>query len=264
MKGRARTEFGIGLALTGMLLMVATAPALFAGSPDAVDIAKRLSPPSGAHWFGTDETGRDVYARVMHGAGTTLGIVCAAVLLAAVIGGTAGAIAGFFGRLGDMAISRGADALLAFPPIILGVVIAATLGPGALNLVLALAIIYAPVFFRVSRAAAIGEGTRAYVEAARALGHGEWAVLARHLAPNVLPTVLLQCVILFPLALQIQAALGFLGLGVPPPTPDWGASLQESRNYLTSAPWLAIFPGLALLLSALAALLLGRGLQARA
>ncbi|MCU0983896.1 MAG: ABC transporter permease [Acetobacteraceae bacterium] len=263
MTGRARIEFGFGLALSGMLLIVAIAPGLFAGSPDGVDIAQRLNAPSATHWFGTDETGRDVYARIVHGAGTTLGIVGAAVLLAALIGGSAGAVAGFFGRLGDMALSRGADALLAFPPIILGVVVAATLGPGALNLVLALAIIYAPVFFRISRAAAIGEGARAYVEAARALGHGEWAVLARHVAPNVLPTILLQCVILFPLALQIQAALGFLGLGVPPPTPDWGASLQESRNYLTSAPWLAIFPGLALLLAALAALLLGRGLQAR-
>jgi peptide/nickel transport system permease protein len=254
MNRRARIEYGLGLGLTGALLLVALAPGLFAGAPDTVDIARRLAPPSAANWFGTDETGRDVYARVVHGAGTTLGIVGAAVLLAALIGGAAGAVAGFFGRLGDMALSRGADALLAFPPIILGVVIAATLGPGALNLILALGVIYAPVFFRIARA---------YVEAARALGHGEWAVLLRHVAPNVLPTVLLQCVIVFPLALQIQAALGFLGLGVPPPTPDWGASLQESRNYLTAAPWLAIFPGLALLVASLATLLLGRGLQGR-
>jgi peptide/nickel transport system permease protein len=263
MSSGARTELWLGALLSGLLLALAIAPGVVAGAPDGVDIAQRLKPPSASHWFGTDETGRDVYARVVHGAGTTLGIVGAAVLLAALAGGCAGAVAGFFGRLGDVALSRGADALLAFPPIILGVVVAATLGPGALNLILALAIIYAPVFFRIARAASIGEGARAYVEAARALGHGEWAVLVRHVAPNVLPIVLLQCVILFPLALQIQAALGFLGLGVPPPTPDWGASLQESRNYLTSAPWLAIFPGLALLLAALAALLLGRGLQGR-
>lgn len=263
MSGRARFEYGAGLLLGALLLAVALVPGLLAGSPDAVDIARRLAPPSAVNWFGTDETGRDVYARVVHGAGTTLGIVGAAVLLAALLGGAAGAVAGFVGRLGDMALSRGADALLAFPPIILGVVIAATLGPGAVNLVLALGVIYAPVFFRIARAAALGEAARAYVEAARALGHREWAVLLRHVAPNVVPTVLLQCVILFPLALQIQAALGFLGLGVPPPTPDWGASLQESRNYLAAAPWLAIFPGLALLIAALAALLLGRGLQSR-
>jgi peptide/nickel transport system permease protein len=263
MSRRTRIEYRLGLGLTALLLLVAVAPGLFAGAPDAVDIARRLAPPSAANWFGTDETGRDVYARVVHGAGTTLGIVGAAVLPAALAGGAAGAVAGFFRRLGDMAPSRSADALLGFPPIILGVVIAATLVSGAANLVLVLAVIYAPVFFRIARAATLGEAARAYVEAARALGHAEWAVLLRHVAPNVVPAVLLQCVILFPLALQIQAALGFLGLGVPPPTPDWGASLQESRNYLTAAPWLAIFPGLALLGAALAALLLGRGLQAR-
>jgi peptide/nickel transport system permease protein len=264
MTRRARIELALGAMLAAALLLAALAPALFAGSPDAIDIANRLKPPSAAFWFGTDETGRDVHARVVHGARTTLGVVTAAVLLAAALGGAAGAVAGFFGRLGDLALSRTADALLAFPPIILGVVIAATLGPGIANLVLALAVIYAPAFFRIARAATIGETARAYVEAARALGHAEWAVLLRHVAPNVWPTVLLQCVIVFPLALQIQAALGFLGLGVPPPTPDWGASLQESRNYLTAAPWLAIFPGLGLLVAALAALLLGRVLQARA
>jgi peptide/nickel transport system permease protein len=250
------------MVLTLILLAISLAPGLFAGPPDAVEVTRRLEAPSAQFWFGTDETGRDVYARVVHGAGTTLGIVGAAIALAGLMGGGLGALAGFLGRLPDLTLSRGADALLAFPPIILGVVLASTLGAGAGNLILALAVIYAPVFFRVARAAALVESGRAYVEAARTLGHGEWAVLTRHLARNVAPTVLLQCVILFPLALQIQAALGFLGLGVPPPTPDWGASLQESRNYLTVAPWLAIFPGLALLLAAIAASLLGRALQA--
>jgi peptide/nickel transport system permease protein len=252
-----------GLVLTGFLLLLALLPGLFAGAPDQVDVARRLMPPSAALWFGTDETGRDVFARIVHGTGSTLGIVSAAITLAAIAGGVLGAIAGFHGRASDLALSRGADALLAFPPIILGVVLAATLGAGALNLIFALSVIYAPAFFRVARAAALTEANRAYVEAARALGHGEWAVLWRHVARNVAPTVVLQCVILFPLALQLQAALGFLGLGVPPPTPEWGASLQESRNYLTMAPWLAIFPGLALLLAAMTAMLLGRGLQRR-
>jgi len=260
---RDRVEFGIGLALAGILLVIALVPGLFAGSPHEVDVTRRLVAPSSAFWFGTDETGRDVYARVLHGTRTTLGIVGAAIALAAVIGGVLGAVAGFLGKVSDLALSRGADALLAFPPIILGVVLAATLGPGAGNLILALAVIYTPVFFRVARASALTEATRAYVEAARALGYGEWAVLVRHAARNIAPTVLLQCVIVFPLALQIQAALGFLGLGVSPPTPDWGSSLQESRNYLTAAPWLAIFPGLALLIAALATLLVGRALQRR-
>ncbi|WP_426955385.1 ABC transporter permease [Muricoccus radiodurans] len=259
---RGRVALVLGGALILVLLAISLAPSLFAGPPDAVAVTRRLEPPSAQFPFGTDETGRDVYARVVHGAGTTLGIVAAAIALAGLVGGSLGALAGFAGRWADLALSRGADALLAFPPIILGVVLASTLGAGAGNLILALAVIYAPVFFRVARAAALVESGRAYVEAARALGHGEAAVLLRHVARNVAPAVVLQCVILFPLALQIGAALGFLGLGVPPPTPDWGASLQESRNYLTVAPWLAIFPGLALLLSAVAASLLGRALQA--
>lgn len=261
---RSRLALIIGCALCAAFLVISLAPGLFAGAPDAVDVARRLEAPSARFWFGTDESGRDVYARVIHGAGTTLGIVGAAIAIAGLIGGGLGALAGFAGRLPDLALSRMADALLAFPPIILGVVLASTLGSGAANSVLALAIIYVPVFYRVARAAALMESGRAYVEAARTLGHGEAAVLLRHVLRNVAPVVALQGVILFPLALQIQAALGFLGLGVPPPTPDWGASLQESRNYLTAAPWLATFPGLALLLAALAASLLGRALQARA
>ncbi|MBP0445856.1 ABC transporter permease [Roseomonas sp. SSH11] len=261
MMRRGRIEWLLGGGLVVLFLAISIAPGLFAGSPDAVAVTRRLEAPSAEFWFGTDETGRDVYARVVHGAGSTLGVVATAIALAGVLGGSLGALAGFAGRLPDLALSRSADALLAFPPIILGVVLASTLGTGAGNLILALAIIYAPVFFRVARAAALMETGRAYVEAARTLGHGEWAVLTRHVARNVAPSVVLQCVILFPLALQIQAALGFLGLGVPPPSPDWGASLQESRNYLTVAPWLAIFPGLALLLAAMATSLLGRALQ---
>ncbi|MBR0646154.1 ABC transporter permease [Plastoroseomonas hellenica] len=260
---RPRLTLLIGCALCAAFLAISLAPGLFAGPPDAVAVIRRLEPPSAQFWFGTDESGRDVYARVIHGAGTTLGIVGAAIAIAGLAGGGLGALAGFAGRLPDLALSRMADALLAFPPIILGVVLASTLGSGAANSVLALSIIYVPVFYRVARAAALMESGRAYVEAARTLGHGEAAVLLRHVLRNVAPVVALQGVILFPLALQIQAALGFLGLGVPPPTPDWGASLQESRNYLTAAPWLATFPGLALLLAALAASLLGRALQAR-
>lgn len=260
---RPRLTLILGATLCAAFLVISLAPSLFAGPPDAVDVARRLEAPSAQFWFGTDESGRDVYARVIHGAGTTLGIVGAAIAIAGFVGGGLGALAGFAGRLPDLALSRMADALLAFPPIILGVVLASTLGSGAANSVLALSIIYVPVFYRVARAAALMESGRAYVEAARTLGHGEAAVLLRHVLRNVAPVVALQGVILFPLALQIQAALGFLGLGVPPPTPDWGASLQESRNYLTAAPWLATFPGLALLLAALAASLLGRALQAR-
>ena len=256
-----RIGLWVGLLLCILFAAVSLAPGLFAGPPDAVSIIERLQPPSAHYPFGTDETGRSVYARVVHGTGITLGMVGASLALAALLGGLLGALAGFNGRIPDLILSRVADAVLAFPPIILGVVLASTFGAGAAKLVLALAVVYGPVFFRVARAEALVQSGAAYVEAARALGHSEAAVLLRHVLRNVVPVVLLQCVILFPLALQIEAALGFLGLGVPPPTPDWGASLQESRNYLTSAPWLAVFPGLTLLLAAITASLLGRALQ---
>lgn len=261
MRRRVSVQLILAAVLVAMLLLAVVAPGLIAGNPDAVDVARRLAPPSAAFPFGTDETGRDVFARVVHGTRTTLGVVGAALVLAALVGGLLGMIAGFARGAPDLAVSRVADAVLAFPPIVLGVVIAGTLEAGIFTLVMALALIYAPAFFRVARAAALSECELAYVEAARVLGHSEAAVLFRHVARNVAPTVLLQAVILFPLALQISAALGFLGLGVQPPTPDWGASLQESRNYLTVAPWLAVFPGLALLLASLAASLLGRVLS---
>jgi ABC-type dipeptide/oligopeptide/nickel transport system permease subunit len=129
------------------------------------------------------------------------------------------------------------------------------------NLVLALALVYVPVFFRIARSGALAEVGKTYVEAARALGAGPNRILLRHVLPNVLPLIFLQYTILFPLALQIEAALGFLGLGVPPPVPDWGASLEQAKNFVLAAPWMSIYPGLAVLVAALGIVLLGRGLQ---
>ena len=177
------------------------------------------------------------------------------------MGGVFGLIGGFVGRLTDLVAGRVIDVMLSFPPIVLGVVITGVLGPGVTNLMLALAIVYVPVFFRIARSGAMTEAQLTYVEAARALGVSEPAILVRHIARNVRPLILLQYTILFPLALQIEAALGFLGLGVQPPTPDWGAALNEGRNYLLVAPWMSIFPGLFILVSALSVILLGRGLQ---
>lgn len=244
------------------LLWVVVLPGTVAvQSPTAVDVNAALQPPSRAHLFGTDDTGRDVFARVVHGARVTLGLVAGALALSAVLGGVAGLAAGYYGRAADLLPSRLVDVVLSFPPIVLGVVITGVLGPGAVNLVLALAVVYLPTFFRAARAGAIGEAARPYVEAARSLGAREGAILLRHVLPNVLPLVLLQWVVLFPLALQVEAALGFLGLGVQPPTPDWGASLAQAKDMLLGAPWLSIFPGLAILLSATAVTILGRALQ---
>jgi peptide/nickel transport system permease protein len=220
-----------------------------------------MQPPSAEHWFGTDETGRDIYARTLYGTRVTLSVVAGSLLISAALGGLLGLAAGFFGAWIDMVLARLVDVVLSFPPIILGVVITGVLGPGLQNLVLALSIVYLPVFFRIARSGAVSEANRTYVEAARSIGVSESAIVLRHVLPNVLPLVLLQYMILFPLALQIEAALGFLGLGIQPPTPDWGAILEQGKNYILFAPWMSIFPGLFILVTALGVILLGRGLQ---
>jgi peptide/nickel transport system permease protein len=247
-----------------LFAILIAAPGLVAPlSPFDVDPSRALKPPSTQHWFGTDDVGRDLFARVVHGTRVTLGLVASALLISAVVGGGLGLVAGFFGRLSELVGGRLVDVILTFPPIIAGVVITGVLGPGARNLILALAIVYLPMFFRVARAGALAESKRTYVEAARALGFGEVSILLRQVLPNVLPLVMLQYVILFPLALQIEAALGFLGLGVAPPTPDWGAILEQGKNFVLVAWWMSLWPGLFLLASAFAVMVLGRALQAR-
>jgi len=263
---RARVTPGLALSL-GLLAafaVVIVAPGLVAvQSPYAVDPSRALLPPSATHLFGTDDVGRDVFARVIHGARVTLGLVAGSLLLSALIGGGLGVVAGYAGGWFDLALGRLADMILTFPPIIAGVVITGVLGQGAANLVLALAVVYLPTFFRIARSGALSEAARTYVEAARALGFPEWHILLRQVVPNVLPLIVLQYVILFPLALQIQAALGFLGLGVAPPTPDWGATLEQGKNFILVAWWLSLWPGLFLLASAVAVTVLGRALRER-
>jgi peptide/nickel transport system permease protein len=264
----ALTRITPGLVLSLLLLaafaVLIVAPGLVAvQSPYDVDPSRALLAPSATHLFGTDDVGRDVFARIIHGTRVTLGLVAGSLLLSALVGGGLGLVAGYAGGWFDLAASRLADMVLTFPPIIAGVVITGVLGQGAGNLVLALTVVYLPTFFRIARSGALAEAARTYVEAARALGFPEWNILLRQVMPNVLPLVVLQYVILFPLALQIQAALGFLGLGVAPPTPDWGATLEQGKNFILVAWWLSLWPGVFLLASAVAVTVLGRALRDR-
>lgn len=259
---RRQPAMVLGLLIASIMLYVVVLPwTLTAHSPTDVEVSAALQGPSAAHPFGTDDTGRDVYARVIYGARITLGIVAGSLALAAGGGGAIGLIAGFFGKWMDTLSSRLMDVVLSFPPIFLGVVIAGVLGPGVRNLMLAMTIIYVPMFFRIARSSAIAEGARTYVEAARSLGLSEWTIMHRHVARNVVPLVMVQYMIMFPLALQIEAALGFLGLGVQPPTPDWGSILAQAKDLLLTAPWMSIFPGVSILISAASVILIGRSLQ---
>jgi len=259
---RRQPDLAFGLVLLALVLLVVLFPGLFtAHSPLAINVDKAMEAPSSAHPFGTDDVGRDVLARVVHGARITLSICASALFAAAAIGGALGLVSGFIGGRIDMLLGRLIDVLLSFPPIIFGVMVTGILGPNTINLVLALTVVYVPLFFRIARSGAMAEASLTYVEAARSIGMSEPMVLFRHVARNVVPVILVQCMVLFPLMLQIQSALGFLGLGVQPPTPDWGAILQQGKDYILLAPWMSAFPGLAILVTALALMLVGRGLQ---
>jgi peptide/nickel transport system permease protein len=254
----------LGLLLAALIALVAIFPQLFAHqSPLTIHVYAQLQPPSAAHWFGTDVTGRDVYSRVIYGTRTTVGIVAFSLALSMVVGSLFGMLAGFFGRASDMLGSRIVDVILSFPPLPLGVVITGVLGTATRNLVLAISMIYIPVFFRIARSGAIRESHEDYVEAAQSIGLGSWRILLHHVLRNVTPSILVQYVIMFPLALQIQAALSFLGLGVQPPTPDWGSILEQAKDYLLPAPWMSAFPGIAILVSALSMILIGKAIQSR-
>lgn len=263
-RARREPDLAFGLVLVVLVMLVVLFPSLVTGqSPLTINVDKAMQAPSALHLFGTDDVGRDVLARVVHGARITLSICASALIAAALIGGGFGMISGFFGGRLDMLLGRLMDVILSFPPIILGVMVTGILGPKTLNLVFALTAVYVPVFFRIARSGAIAETGLTYVEAARSIGLSEPWILFHHVTRNVLPLILVQCMVLFPLVLQIQSALGFLGLGVQPPTPDWGAILQQGKDYILLAPWMSAFPGLAILITALALMLVGRGLQRR-
>lgn len=257
-------DLAIGLAITAFIVVVVLFPGLFSGqSPLAINVSRSLEPPSALNLFGTDDVGRDVLARIVHGARVTLLVCAGALAAAALIGGALGILSGFVGGRVDMLLGRLTDVVLSFPPIILGIMVTGILGPSTANLAMALTVVYVPSFYRIARSGALAEAGRPYVEAARSAGASEARILLHHVTRNVVPLVLMQCVVLFPLVLQIQAALGFLGLGVQPPTPDWGSILQQGKDYILIAPWMSAFPGLAILITSLALMLVSRALQRR-
>ncbi|QCK87440.1 ABC transporter permease [Phreatobacter aquaticus] len=263
-KARHEPDLAVGLVISAFIAVVVIFPGLFSSqSPLAIDIARSLEAPSALNIFGTDDVGRDVFARIVHGARITLLICAGALAAAAFIGGALGILSGFVGGRLDMLLGRLIDVVLSFPPIILGVMVTGILGPKTANLAFALTVVYVPAFFRIARSGAISEASRSYVEAARSGGLSEPRILVNHVTRNVLPLIMMQCVVLFPLVLQIQSALGFLGLGVQPPTPDWGSILQQGKDYILFAPWMSAFPGFAILITALALMLVSRGVQRR-
>jgi peptide/nickel transport system permease protein len=256
---RRLVRFGV-VSLAALTLLALAIPLLSPYDPGALDIALRLRAPSAAHWFGTDEFGRDVLTRVLFGGRYSLAVGALVVLIATVCGVAMGLVAGFFSRL-DAPVMRLVDALMALPDILLAIALLAILGASLLNVVLALAIVYTPRMARIVRASTLVVRQLLYVEAARALGVPTWRILLVHILGNTLSPILVQASFIFAYAILAEAGLSFLGLGVPPELPTWGTMIASGQNYSDQAMWLVLFPGLTIVLAALSLQMVGDGLR---
>ncbi len=250
----------IGAALMAVMLVLGTFGPVVAGNPTRMDVASRLAPPSTVHWFGTDDVGRDVFSRVIHGARLSLLVGSAVVAFSLVVGVSCGLIAGYYRRL-DNVVMRVMDGLMAFPAIILAIALMAALGPSVANVVLAIGVVYSPRVARIVRGSVLVIRETAYVEAARALGATDATLIGRHVLPNCLSPVIVQGSFVFAAAVLTEAALSFLGVGVPPFVPSWGNILSDGRLYLQQAPWLVLYPGAAIMMTILGLNLFGDGLR---
>jgi peptide/nickel transport system permease protein len=217
--------------------------------------------PSAAHWFGTDELGRDVLSRVVYGARASLLAGVVSVSIALCLGVPIGLLAGYAGRWPDALISRMTDAMLATPFLILAIALAAFLGPSLTNAMIAIGISATPIFIRLTRAQVLSVKVEDYVEAARAVGNSHFRIAVRHILPNVIPPLIVQSTLAIAAAVIAEASLSFLGLGQQPPAPSWGSMLNTARNYIDYAPWMAVWPGLSIFLLVLSFNLVGDGLR---
>ena len=229
--------------------------------PNTPDWMAIRAAPNAAHWFGTDDLGRDVLSRVIFGTQASLAAGMVSVTVAVLIGLPFGLIAGYFGGVADMVISRIADALLACPFLVLAIALAAFLGPSLQNAMIAIGISAIPVFVRVARAETLVVRTEDYIAAARAQGLGHFAILTGQVLPNVLAPTIVQATLTMAIAVLAEASLAFLGLGQLPPAPSWGSMLDVARQFLSEAPWMAFFPGLAIIALVIGFNLIGDGLN---
>lgn len=254
--GAAILAFFIFLALFAWLL-----------APEGIDNQKigqtdeLLRAPSADYWLGTDEFGRDILSRVMHGARLSLWVGFSSVVGSVVVGVLLGILAGYYGRWIDIIISRIFDIMLAFPSILLAIAIVAMLGPSLQNALIAIALVNVPIFGRLIRSTVLSLKEEDYVEAARSIGMRDSRILFHHILPNSLAPIIVQGTLSIATAILDAAALGFLGLGAQPPTPEWGRMLADSRNLITEAPWTVAFPGLCIMLAVLGFNLVGDGLR---
>lgn len=237
------------------------APLLATHSPVDQVIRERFQGPTAQHWLGTDNFGRDLYSRILHGYRSSMGIAFAAVAFAALLGTAVGLAAAWFGGWTDRILMRVMDVLMAFPIILLAIGILAVLGPGPVNVSLAIGIVYLPIFARMARAPALSVLSWDFVSAARAMGARGERIVARHVLPNIMAPMLVQLTLSLSTAILVEASLSFLGLGTQPPTPSLGLMLSDSRETMLLSPWAGVFSGLAILVASFGFNLFGDGLR---
>jgi len=254
------------LAVTGCLLLsvifllAILAPILATQPPLEMKVTNRLKAPSAAHWFGTDEFGRDVYSRVVHGSRISISVGLAVVIISSTFGLILGLYSAYYRQL-DNLIMRIVDGLMAFPAVLLAIAIMAALGPKIENVIISISVVYIPTVARTVRSAALVVREQTYIEAIRALGGKPWRIIWRHIAPNCMSPLIVQATFIFAYAVIIEASLSFLGAGTPPPQPSWGNILSDGRTLIRQAWWIMVFPGIAIVMTVLGLNLIGDGLR---
>lgn len=257
---RRRIVMLAALVLIAIVVLALGASWFTSFDPNDTAVLQRLKGPNGEHWMGTDELGRDLYARIIYGARYSLAIAALTATGSVVCGTALGLVAGFFRRL-DAPLMRVVDAMMSFPDILLAIALVAILGPSLVNVVLALVLVYTPRVARVVRASTLVVRELLFVEAVRALGVRTSRILWRHILPNLMSPILVQLSFIFAYAILAEAGLSFLGVGVPPEIPTWGTMVAGSQQYAHQAFWVVLFPGLAIVFTALSLQLLGDGVR---
>lgn len=251
---------GAGIVLFFILLAI-LGPYVAPQGVNEQDLSKRLLAPSSEHWFGTDDFGRDIFSRIIHGARISLWVGFFSVVLSVIVGSLLGIIAGYYGKWIDTVISRIFDIMLAFPSMLLAIAVVSVLGPSLQNALIAIAIINIPNFGRLIRSKVLSVKEEEYIVSAKAIGMRDSRILFSHILPNSMTPIIVQGTLAIATAIIEAAALGFLGLGAQAPAPEWGKMLADARKFLLNAPWTMIFPGLAIMLTVLGFNLMGDGLR---
>ncbi len=251
---------GAGIVIFFVLLAI-IGPFIAPQGINEQDLTKRLLAPSADHWFGTDDFGRDIFSRIIHGARISLWVGFFSVILSVIMGSLLGIIAGYYGKWIDTIISRIFDIMLAFPSMLLAIAVVSVLGPSLQNALIAIAIINVPNFGRLIRSKVLSVKEEEYIVAAKAIGMRDSRILFSHILPNSITPIIVQGTLAIATAIIEAAALGFLGLGAQAPAPEWGKMLADARKFLLNAPWTMIFPGIAIMLTVLGFNLMGDGLR---